>query len=81
MAPRLAIYASVAFVLSALPAGLAGPACAQQYYKQADCVSKCKTRWGWAGFHMGTDRWGAVVDSAAGQSLDNAIAIACGSSA
>lgn len=77
---RLTFFLSIACLLSALPNSLAGPACAKKNYKVADCIQKCKSRWGWTGAMMGNDPWGSVVkkmDTAT--NWDSVISQACGS--
>lgn len=79
---RLAVLYSLVLALSVIPGGLAGPACAHKHYRTADCVEKCKSKWGWLGNMMGTDRWGSVM-SEIGKSTEAweaLIAQACGSS-
>ncbi|CAA7266609.1 unnamed protein product [Cyclocybe aegerita] len=66
--------------LSSLPSGLAGPACARKNYQVADCVQRCKSRWGWTGSLMGSDPWGPVVKKMdASKDLNAIVAQACGS--
>ena len=68
------------YIAFLLPPSLAGPACAKKHFKAADCVQKCKSRWGWPGVMMGNDPWGSVVKKAdAGINWDSVISQACGS--
>ncbi|KDR85172.1 hypothetical protein GALMADRAFT_233836 [Galerina marginata CBS 339.88] len=79
---RLSLFISLGLALSSLPSGLAGPACAKKHFQVANCIDICKSKWGWTGAMMGTDRWGSVVkqmDTAT--KWDAVIAQACGSSA
>jgi hypothetical protein len=79
---RLSFFVSIAFLLSALPTSLAGPACAKKHYKAADCFQRCKSRWGWTGMMMGNDPWGSVVKKTdAAIDWDSVISQACGSAA
>ena len=78
---RLTLLISIGLAVSLLPGGLAGPSCARKHHQAADCVSKCKAKWGWTGTMMGTDPWGSVakpVDTT--KDWDNVIYKACGSS-
>jgi hypothetical protein len=79
---RLITFYSLALALSVIPKGLAGPGCAHKNYKSADCVEKCKERWGWSGSMMGTDRWGSVINKVepSSEAWESTIAEACGSS-
>ncbi|KXN89858.1 Protein PRY2 [Leucoagaricus sp. SymC.cos] len=80
---RLVIFYSLALALSAVPIGLAGPACAHKHYQAANCVEKCKAKWGWTGSMMSVDRWGSVINKVekSPEAWEEVIAKACGSSA
>lgn len=76
---RLSVFVSFALALSSLPNALAGPACARKNFKMANCVSKCKSRWGWTGAMMNTDPWGSVVQKTdTDTNWDAVVAEACG---
>lgn len=76
---RFAAFFSLSVLLASLPSALAGPACARRHFKQADCVARCKSRWGWTGAMMNTDPWGSVVQKTdTDANWDAAIASACG---
>ncbi|KAF8203041.1 PR-1-like protein [Pholiota molesta] len=76
---RLSVFVSFALALSSLPNALAGPACARKNHKMANCVSKCKSRWGWTGAMMNTDPWGSVVQKTdTDTNWDAVVAEACG---
>lgn len=55
MTPISLNYLSVILALAAIPQALAiaGPACARHNYKNPDCVSKCRSKWGFGGHVMG----------------------------
>jgi hypothetical protein len=78
---RLVTLCSLLLAISACPGGLAGPACAHKNFQSVDCVKKCKSKWGWTGSTMGTDRWGSVVNKAgsSSQTWDSIVSTACGS--
>ncbi|KAF7784468.1 hypothetical protein Agabi119p4_633 [Agaricus bisporus var. burnettii] len=78
---RLVALFSLVLAISAVPGGLAGPACARKNYQSVDCVKKCKSKWGWTGSMVGTDRWGSVVHKVenSDQTWDSIISTACGS--
>ncbi|KAF5313070.1 hypothetical protein D9619_003028 [Psilocybe cf. subviscida] len=77
---RLAAILTLSVLFASLPSALAGPACARRHFKQADCVARCKSRWGWTGAMMNTDPWGSVVQKTdTDANWDAAIASACGS--
>ncbi|KAF9478051.1 PR-1-like protein [Pholiota conissans] len=77
---RLSLFVCFALALSSFPGGaLAGPACARKNFKLANCVSKCKSKWGWTGAMMNTDPWGSVVQKTdTDKNWDDVIAKACG---
>ncbi|PPQ89587.1 hypothetical protein CVT25_012332 [Psilocybe cyanescens] len=75
---RLTLFISLGLALSSIPSGLAGPACAKKHYQVADCVSICKSRWGWTGSMMGTDPWGSVVKKVDTNKWNAVVSEACG---
>ncbi|KAF9569743.1 PR-1-like protein [Agrocybe pediades] len=76
---RLSFFISLGLVFSSLPSGLAGPACARRHYQAADCVQRCKSKWGWTGALMNTDPWGSVITKVdVNKDIDAFIAKACG---
>ncbi|KAJ3737036.1 PR-1-like protein [Lentinula guzmanii] len=77
--PRIAVlFSSAVYILTALPYGSAGPACAKKYWQQESCVEQCKGRWGYPGLMMGSGPWGAVVQKTEENDWDSVIASACG---
>lgn len=78
---RLVTLYSLLLAISTVPGGFAGPACAHKNFQSADCVQKCKSKWGWKGSMMGTDRWGSVVNKLgdSNQNWDSVVYTACGS--
>jgi hypothetical protein len=60
----------------------AGPACTRRKWASVEeCITKCSSRWGWAGHAMGNDPWGSVVKIAQNDlSVDQLVAEACGGS-
>ncbi len=74
-------FYSLTLALSIIPGGLAGPACAHKNRGSVDCVKKCKSKWGWSGSMMGTDRWGSVIGKVEHSAVawETTIAKACGS--
>ncbi len=75
---RLSFF-SLGLALSAIPATLAGPACAKKNFKSADCIAKCQSKWGWTGAMMNTDSWGSVIKKTdTANDWDSVIAKACG---
>lgn len=50
-----------ALLLTLVPGGSAGPACACRLQDSEDCLTKCGKGWGWPGRTMGEDRWGDVL--------------------
>ncbi|KAH9486756.1 Protein PRY2 [Psilocybe cubensis] len=76
---RLSLLISLSFALPFIPSGLAGPACARKHYQVANCVSICKSKWGWTGSMMGTDPWGSVVKKVDINDWDSVVSVACGS--
>ncbi|CDO72316.1 hypothetical protein BN946_scf184977.g13 [Trametes cinnabarina] len=55
----------------------AGPACARRNQGTDDCVARCKDKWGWPGFAMGTDRWGQVVSKTVTNDMGTIVTQAC----
>ncbi|KAJ3790242.1 PR-1-like protein [Lentinula aff. detonsa] len=77
--PRIAVlFSSAVYILTALPYGSAGPACAKKYWQQESCVKQCKGKWGYPGLMMGSGPWGAVVQKTEENDWDSVIASACG---
>ncbi|KAG2023285.1 hypothetical protein CC2G_000955 [Coprinopsis cinerea AmutBmut pab1-1] len=60
------------------PAPSSGPACAAQNKGLADCITKCRHKWGWNNGLLGADRWGPVVLPKSNANLEAHIASACG---
>ncbi|KAF9068038.1 CAP domain-containing protein [Rhodocollybia butyracea] len=75
---RLAVLFSAAAILTAIPYGSAGPACAKKYWQQKNCVEMCSGKWGYPGLMMGTGPWGTVIQKTAEGNWDSIIAEACG---
>ncbi|KAF9458191.1 CAP domain-containing protein [Collybia nuda] len=75
---RFATFFSISLLITYIPGGFTGPACSRKHFNTADCVQRCKSRWGWSGKVMGTDPWGPVVQNS-NQSLDAILSKACGS--
>ncbi|KAJ3841064.1 PR-1-like protein [Lentinula raphanica] len=76
--PRIAVlFSSAVYILTVIPYGSAGPACAKKYWQQESCVEQCKGKWGYPGLMMGSGPWGAVIQQTEGDE-DSVIASACG---
>jgi len=79
---RLAtFFLSLSFVIvSLLPGGFAGPACARRHWMGASCLAICASKWGFPGSIMGTDPWGAVMKPT-GANVSTVLSEACGAGA
>ncbi|THU94825.1 PR-1-like protein [Dendrothele bispora CBS 962.96] len=76
----LAVLSLYIAVLAVVPPGSAGPACARKNYQSQQCIERCKGKWGYPGFVMGSDAWGSVIQPSAvsAASWDNMVSKACG---
>ncbi|TFY73244.1 hypothetical protein EWM64_g10768, partial [Hericium alpestre] len=67
---------SCAIVLTSVAAS---PTCTHKNRAADQCVSKCRAKFGWPGYQMGTDPWGAVTQPSAGD-VKSALSDACSES-
>ncbi|KAK7463764.1 hypothetical protein VKT23_005701 [Stygiomarasmius scandens] len=76
----LAVLFSYIAILALVPPGSAGPACARKHFKSQECIERCKGKFGYPGYVMNTDRWGAVIQpsSVSAASWNSMISQACG---
>ncbi|KAJ4486350.1 PR-1-like protein [Lentinula aciculospora] len=72
------LFSSAVYILTAIPYGSAGPACAKKYWQQQSCVEQCKGKWGYPGLMMGSGPWGAVIQKTEEDDWNSVIASACG---
>ncbi|KAI0639329.1 hypothetical protein C8Q77DRAFT_53695 [Trametes polyzona] len=55
----------------------AGPACARRNEGSDACIQRCKSKWGWPGHVMGSDRWGQVITKTVTNDMGAVVTKAC----
>ncbi|KAI0053289.1 PR-1-like protein [Auriscalpium vulgare] len=68
----------MAVAFSAVTGVFGSPSCSHGMTETEKCMTKCRTKFGWPGFAMGTDAWGAVAKPYTGD-IEGMVSKACGS--